>query len=323
MKQVPYKGDENFVELTGVIKNLPDYVKYVMLPHPRPLITFDLVSYRKKKDLEDEFEFDENRIILFDDEQFHQDFQNGDRVRIRGELQSRNFTRDNHEVDDLVKMAVKNYIDIMGEIPGIKPPKPKIRQPIDWKKILQLGLLPSIPDDSMFLGDNSKEKSKERQYVYQIDSNGDIFKSTEHVTYEVVVRKYEKLEDELEPLIGDKNKVVLEGLITRNPFFDMLGNENKVAFSSINVRTKSRFFDDRAFYNNVISWAKIAEEVFANIKEGDYVKVIGRLQSRTYNKEVTKRWTTIHGNKKKKKMELELLTREVSASKIMKCFQKK
>lgn len=318
IQKTKYKKDENFVELTGEIKNLPDYYKYI----PRPLVSFDLMSQRKRKYEDEEIKFDENRIILFDDEDFLDKFQNGDRIKIKGEIQSRNFTRDNHEVDELLRSAVKNYIEIFDGYPTEKEPRPRFRQVILWEKLLQMGLIPTIPDDSMYLEDGSKSKSKDKPFVYRVDENGEVYKETQHVAYEVVVKKYEKLEDEVDALEGDKNKVVLVGKVTQQPYFDYLGNEDKVSFCSFKICTKSSFFEDRVFYNNVITWSKIAEEAFENIVESEYIKIVGRLQSRVHQKELVKRWKTPSGKRKKKALTIDLITREISASKLFKCIKR-
>lgn len=315
IQTITYKEDENFVELSGVIKNLPDYCKYI----PRPLIAFDLVSQRKRKTEEEEIRYDTNRIIVFDDEGFTDRYKEGDYIRVKGELQSRNFTRDNHEVEEMLSLAVKNYIEIFDEYPTDKDPKGKIRQKIAWSKLLSMGLIPSVPEDSMYLEDGTKSKSKDVPFVYRVDENGEVYKETEHVAYEVVAKKYELYDVELGPLEGDKNKVVLVGRVTKQPYFDYLGNETKVPFCSFNMCTKSKFFDDRVFYNNVITWSKLAEEAFENIQRDSVVKIVGRLQSRGYQKELVKRWKTPNGKRKKKDIVLDLVTREVSASKIFLC----
>ncbi|QST02985.1 single-stranded DNA-binding protein (plasmid) [Pontibacillus sp. ALD_SL1] len=316
MKEIEYKRDENFVDITGTIQNLPDYCKYI----PRPLIAFDLVSYRKRKSEEDEWKTDENRIVLFDEETFHEEYENGDRIRVKGELQSRNYTRDNHEVENLIVMAVQNYIEIREEVPALKQPTGRKRQPIDWSKLLDIGFIPSVPEDSMYKEDGRKEKTQESPYVYRVDANGDVFKETEHVAYEVIAKSIERLDEEKDPLYGDRNKVVLCGKVMRSPYYDYLGQENKVAFLSFNLKTKSSFFEDRVFYNNIIAWGDLAVTSFESMAKHDIVRVSGRLQSREYNKTVTKRWVTEHNNKKKKKIDLTLMTREVSASKIEKCI---
>lgn len=318
MKEIMYRSDENFIDITGTISNLPDYCKYI----PRPLISFDITSKRKRKSLDHPWVHDLNRIVLFDDEEFHTTFTDGDRIRVKGEIQSRNYTRDNHEVDDMILMAVANYIEIWNEFPSAKEPKGKIRQPIDWSKLMNVGLLPEVPSDSMYQADGTKDKNPDAPFIYRIDDNGEVFKETEHVAYEIVATKVERLEEPMDELVGDKNKVVTVGKLTRNPNFNYLGTTTKVPFFSFNLRTKSRFFEERVFYNNVISWSTLAEDAFENIKINDYVKVVGRLQSREYTKEITRRWVTPSGNKKKKKVELTLLTREISASKIEKCVMK-
>lgn len=315
IQNIKYKKDENFIELTGVIKNMPDYCKYI----PRPLVSFDLTSQRRRRNEREEIKYDENRIIIFDDEEFLENFKDGDRIKIKGELQSRNYTRDTHEVDELIKIAVKNYIELFDEFPTEKEPKPRIKQVISWPKLLQMGMIPTVPEDSMYLEDGSKNKSKEAPFVYRVDENGEVYKETQHVTYEVVAKKYEKIEEEVDPLIGDKNKAILVGKVTQQPYFDYLGTENKVSFCSFKVCTKSSFFEERVFYNNIISWSNIAEEAFENINADEYVKVVGRLQSRIHQKELIRRWKTPSGKRKKKVLEIELVTREISASKLFKC----
>ena len=57
---------------------------------------------------------------------------------------------------------------------------------------------------------------------------------------------------------------------------------------------------------------------FEEVKEGNIVFIKGRLQSRDYIKKVVKRWTTPGGNRKKKEIELPLITREISISYIEK-----
>lgn len=315
-----YKKDENFVDITGVIDRLPQLVKYSTgNGRPRPIIQFDLISQRERKSLDEEIKFDTNRIILFDHENFPNDFKNGDAVRIKGVLQSRNYTLDFHLVDQYVIDAVRNYTDVFGEVPTIGVPEKGKRKPIDWKKLLSIGFIKKVPEDSIYTEDNTKEKTSERIYLYRADENGDVFKETEHVAFEIISNKSEPLTEPIDELLGDKNKVVLTGKIITRPNFDMLGTDKKVSFCNFKIRTQSHFFGDkRAFHNNIISWAHFAEEAFAEFQAGDIIKVIGRLQSRTFEKEVTYKYLTEHGNKKKKKKVKPITTHEVSVSKFMK-----
>lgn len=324
MLDFTYKKDENFVEITGVIEKLPPLVKYSTgNGSVRPIVQFDLLSQRERKNEEEEIRTDINRIILFDYETFTTDFQNGDHIRIKGVLQSRNYTLDFHLVEQYVKDAVRNYTDVFGEVPTTKVAERGKRQPIDWQKLLSIGFIKKVPDDSMYNDQNEKEKTAERIYLYRADENGDVFKETEHVAYEIISNKVERYE-EFDALEGDKNKVVLTGKIISRPHFDMLGNEVKTSFCSFKIRTQSRFFGDkRAFHNNVISWAHFAEEAFSTFQVGDIVKVVGRLQSRSFEKEVRYKYLTVHGNKKTKKKNKVITTHEVSVSKFMKTTTKK
>lgn len=325
MNTFKYKKDENFVDITGVIQKLPPFIKYSTGNGAvRPIIQFDLVSQRERKSLDEEIHFDTNRIILFDYENFANDFKEGDHIRVKGVLQSRNYTLDFHLAEQYVIDAVRNYTDVFGEAPAIKEIRKGKREPIDWQKLLSIGFIKKVPDDSMFIEDNSKSKSSERSYLYRVDENGDVFKETEHVAFEIISDKVEVVTEEVDELAGDKNKVILVGKIISRPYFDMLGQGTKVPFCSFKVRTQSRFFGDkRAFHNNVISWSHFAEEAFANFQVGDIIKVVGRLQSRTFDKEVTYKYLTEHGNKKKKKVNKAITTHEVSTSKFMMAVKEK
>lgn len=324
LKKVPFKKEENFVDITGTIKNIGE-LRYVKLPHLRPLISFEIDSFRKRKSVDDEWVTDTNKVVLFDDESFLDNYKEGERVRIKGEVQSRNYTREENIMQELLPIAVKNCVEFFEEYPSLNKPVGKMKQPVHWQTLVDHGLLPEnkVPEDSMYLIDGTKQKTSERKYVYRVDENGDLSKETEHVTYEILVRKYERLEEAIHPIRGDKNKVVLCGPATKEPRFDLLGKNNSVPFSSFTIKTKSRILDGKIFYNNVISWANLAEDIFSDVKRDTIVHVVGRLQSRTYEKELTKRWKTPSGNKKKKSKVFEFTTYEVSASKVNLCFKKK
>ena len=172
--------------------------------------------------------------------------------------------------------------------------------------------------------DENGQKNREAQFVYRVDVNGDVFKETQHVSYEVVAVSYEKIEEEVDPIKGDFNKATLLGRITKDPFFDFIGKETPIPFCSLNIGTKSSFFEEeRMFFNNVITWSKLAETIFENFQKDDYIKIVGRLQSRNFEKEFVKRWKTPSGKRKKKSKIFTLTTREISATKSHKVFFEK
>lgn len=312
MKNIKVKGFQNSIELTGTIERMDEYIKYI----PNPMVSFELSSLRKRKSIEEDWVSDNNRIIVFDNETVLQDFKLNDRVHIKGELQSRNYTRDHYDVDEQIQNAVDIYTQLYNEAPAKKQPKGRVRQPIDWSKLLELSLIGEVPADSMFKEDGSKDKNPESPYVYRVDENFEVYKETEHVAYEVIAFEVTLLEEEADPIFGDTNRITIVGKITRDPSFDVLG----VPFSNSNVQTQLKYFKDqeRVAYANFIAWSQAAEELFSSIKRGDFIKIVGRLQSRTYTKLVVKRWKTPSGRRKKKEMEKTLITREISASKLYK-----
>ncbi|MFP3725686.1 single-stranded DNA-binding protein [Priestia filamentosa] len=324
MKERVYKKDINRVEVSGEVQNLPEFVRYIQTTEGiRPLISFDLICYRNRKSEEDEWKTDELKMVLFDNEAFLQEVKEGDRYSFVCELQSRNYNRVNEEMDELFALAVENYHAITGEYPCESQPTFKKKEVIDWRKLIQFTLIPDAPEDSMYDRDMVKGKSQETPFIYLVNVDGEVTKESQHVTYELVaIEEPVKLEEELHPLNGDINRVKMAGRVTRDPFFNFLGQENPVAFVNFNVGTKSAFFSEHMFFNNAIAWAKNAEKVFENVKEGDYVFFKGRLQSRPYIKKFRKRWTTPGGNKKKKDIEVPLKTREVSISYIEKLVKK-
>lgn len=312
MKNIKVKGFQNSLELTGTIEKVDEYVRYI----PSPMIGFDLLSYRRRKSEEADYIADNIRIIVFDNENFLQEFGPGMRVHVKGEWQSRNFTRDYYDVDEQIQNAVDMYVQLFNEFPSKKQPKGRIRQPLDWSKLLKLSLLAGVPEDSMFKEDGSKEKTEDSQYVYRVDENGEVFKETEHVSYEVIAHSVTPVEEDMDPLLGDVNRITIIGKTTRPPSFDVLG----VPFSNFNVQTHLKYFKDqeRVAYANIIVWGESAEDVFGNVQKTDLVKIVGRIQSRTYTKIEIKRWKTPSGRRKKKEIERPLITREISASKIYK-----
>lgn len=312
MKTIKAKGFENRVELSGVIRKMDEYIRYI----PAPMVSFELDSLRKRRTEEDELVYDLNRVIVFDDESFLEHYATGDRVRIKGELQSRNYTRDHYEVDEAVQNAVDIYVEVYENAPCKKQPKGRVRQPIDWSKLMEMKLLGQVPSDSMRKEDGTKEKTEESPYVYRVDENHQVYKETEHTAYEVIAFEVAR-EEEPEPgLAGDVNRVTLTGRLTKDPNFDILG----VPFANSTVQTRLHYFKDkeRVAYLNFIAWSHTAEEVFNELKRGDKVRLSGRLQSRTYTKTLTLRWKTPAGNNKKKNVERTFLTREISVSKIFK-----
>ena len=314
MKESIYKKDMNHVEITGEIHNLPEYVRYV----PRPLISFDVNCYRKRRNVEDEYKFDELKVVIFDDETFLKEAKEGDRFHFIGELQSRNYNRVNEEMDEMYTFAVQNYFTFKNEYPTENQPIGKKKEVIQWSKLMELGLIPEVPDDSMYDEFMNKEKTQETPFIYRVDENGEVTKETQHVTYEILVKKYEKIEEILDPLEGDVNRVKMAGRVTRNPFFNFLGQTKPVAFVNFNIGMKSEVFPEHMFFPHAIAWGKTAEDIFSEVHEEDYVMFKGRLQSRNYVKKFVKRWVTPGGNKKKKDIEIPLKTREVSISYIEK-----
>ncbi|WP_336770313.1 single-stranded DNA-binding protein [Bacillus bombysepticus] len=308
-----YNIDRNYVVVSGTVGELPEVCTYL----PRPLVSFDLQCFRKKKASEDEAKSDIFRIVMFDCEDLIDDVKEGDRILVKGELQTRNYMRPFTVTEEYVINAVRNYYEVFDEIPSQKPVEGRKRAPISFKKLFEQDFIPRLPQDSMFNEEDIKEKTEDRYYIYTVDENGDVYKEIEQVAYEILTSKYELLEEPT-PTKGDVNFVELLGTPIPPYNFTFRGEENPVPFLSFKVKTKSRFFkeEDRFFYTPIICWSQLAESNSELIEENKLVHIKGRLQTRTFEREIRVKWITEFGNIKKAKKPIEHIVREVSASKI-------
>lgn len=316
MNIIPYRKDNNYVILSGTVDGLGEN-SLTYTQEGKAITTFDLKTYRRRRSENEEYQHDLIRVILFDDEEFVDKTANGERVLVKAELQSRNYTRPFDVTEEYVKSAIATYIEVFEKIPAQVKPESGKRVPISFKMLFDEDWIPRLPQDSMYMEDDTKNKSKERNYLYTIDENGDIYKETEHTTYELLVNYYEKLEEPLHPTKGDLNHVDLVGDIIPPINYNFLGDKG-IPFFQCKVKTKSKFFEeaDRYFFNILIAWDKLADEAYENINENSRVHVKGRLQSRTFEKLEKRKWITEHGNLKKDKVAVEVIIREISSSTI-------
>ncbi|MBO1514351.1 single-stranded DNA-binding protein [Metabacillus bambusae] len=300
--------NKNKITLTGTIMNMANFCKYI----PNPIVTFDLQVFRRKKKNEIEPKFDLVPIVVFNDEEFHKKFKNGDRLKVIGELQSRNYTIDNYAVNEQLENAVTNYVDLFENVPSRQVPMNKKREMVEWSHLIDTGLIPTIPKDSLFLENGQKSSESKDKYVYRIDKDMILYKETQHVAYEVIIDKgYEKLEVPLNIDKGDLNIAELTGRVTKKNSYK---NRSNYYSTSINVETKSTILPNRTFYSNAFIWEYEKLSKSKEIQVNDRISLKGRLQSRDYTKEISIRKKTLSGNKKKLIILKTFTTREISIS---------
>lgn len=311
MREIEYTVKFAKIHITGVIANKDEEMKYL----PRPLFCCDLISNRKRKNEDQLLVADVNRLVVFDDEKFIDEYEEGDEVEIIGEVQSRNWTDSRHKYDELLKTAVENYMILEDDkLPSVTKPERGRRELIDWGKLLKHKLIDFVPDDSMYLEDMSKQKNEEKKFMYRVDENGEVFKETQHVAYEILVSECRKIDPPKNELIGHINKYTGIVKVTRDPYYN-IGNNN-IPFCSFNIQAESSLFPDRHFYLNVICWDKLADEV-ANVVVGTELKITGRLQTRDFIKKVVLKKKTSSNKTKKTTIEVPKKAVELSASSVM------
>lgn len=300
----------NYVVVSGTIHNLPDVPRYT----PRPLVTFDLSCYRRRKSVDEKWVIDEMRMVLFDDEDFLRNAKEGERFKFIGEMQSRNYTVPHPNLDETIQYAVEAYHEIEGKLPTEIEPIGKKKEPIDWRLLDKYNLIPEFPEDSMYDRDMNKNKRPEKNYVYLVNEDGVVTKESQHVRYEILIKSYEKLDEPLHELKGDINKVEMKGRVTNTPFFNLLGKG--IPFVNFNIGTKSEILEGYMFFNNAIAWGNRAVFIFENVKQNHFVHIKGRLQSHRYTKTLRMKKETASGKIRTKKKDIELLTHEISLSYI-------
>lgn len=348
MKEIKAKPFKNKITITGEIYKMDEYINYI----PYPLVGFDIRSHRPSKGtpidvnptesskanelpltLENENDsadttnnqnFDEIRIIRFHDETLLDDYQIGDRVRIKGELQSRNYATLHPLTDDLIQNAVELYTNFFeeGALPCEKQPTSRIKQPILWEKLFQYNLIDEIPADSLIREDGLKEKTETQIYTYKVDENGEVTKETENTAFEVIAHTVEKLNEPLDLEQGDENHVVYHGRVSRSPVFDII---DTTPFSKLTVQSFVNYFqpeEKRFVFFNFFVWGKNAEIILNDLEIGDMVRFTGRLQSKVIERTLRLKKKNAAGKTKRKKITINESVREVSIEKMAKISQK-
>lgn len=351
MKTIKTKPFKNKVTLTGEIYKMDEYINYI----PYPLVGFDIRSFRPTKEdsalleqqdnitldelplaqagaIDPEIEqektnsqaYDEIRIIRFHDETLLDDYEIGDRVRIQGELQSRNYATLHPLTDDLIQNAVELYTNFFEEglLPCEKQPTSRIKQPILWEKLFQYNLIDEIPADSLIRKDGTKEKTETQIYTYKVDENGEVTKETENTAFEVIAHTVEKLDESLDVVKGDENHVVYHGRVSRSPLFDIIDAN---PFAKLTVQSFVNYFqpDEKRFvFFNFFVWGKNAEIILNNLEIGDMVRFTGRLQSKVIERTLRLKKKNAAGKTKRKKVVINESVREVSIEKMAKIIQK-
>jgi single-strand DNA-binding protein len=84
------------------------------------------------------------------------------------------------------------------------------------------------------------------------------------------------------------NKVILMGRLTRDPEVRYTQSNNTLV-ASFSIAVNRRFIkqgeERQADFINIVAWSKLGEFCSKYFKKGQQVGVVGRLQTRTYDKE--------------------------------------
>lgn len=92
------------------------------------------------------------------------------------------------------------------------------------------------------------------------------------------------------------NKVMLIGNLTRDP--ELRQTKSGINVSSFSIATNRKWTakdgtkQEEVEFHNIVAWAKTAELITQYMKKGSGIFIEGRLQTRTYEKDGIKRYST-------------------------------
>ncbi|MFC5701350.1 single-stranded DNA-binding protein [Cohnella faecalis] len=292
MEANPQNSFINHVELTGTLLHIPIQPKMTTVP----IYNMSFQTIRPKGII------DQLDLVLFGNDQFHKQFKIGDRIRLEGFIQSNNYDKKGYKVEPLHQAAVENYYELFGEYPSDIVPTYNKTSIINWNKLLNAGLVPAIPDDSMYVSQSIKRRGADMKSVYSLNEHRTVTKSTFHINYQVVIQQYRHEDQPPHPLKGDLNRVHMQGKVDQVLYYNPAYGPRKVPFLSLRVFVNA--YGVQSFIH-VVCWNQLAQS-HQSLKKGDIVWLKGYLQSREYDKDVR----TTNGKEK----QVTAITREVNAT---------
>jgi hypothetical protein len=297
----------NDVHLIGRVTKKDEFVNFIPFPVfgieievPKP--SFETVPYHffipEKTEPTD---FSTFRVIFLKNESIITDLEIGDKIMIKGELQSRNFNQQHPMTDDLLQSLVDIYTNLHNSSPTDKEPTQFKREPIVWKKMLNLSILEEIPNDSCLDIDNKLISEPNKPYTYKVDRNGVVTKETKETIVEVVSFDYKKIEEFPET---DHSSILISGRIADHPQFEI---EDNNIYLELKVQTFQKSFepDEKRFaFARIRILGLEAQEIFNSYKKNDYIHLHGTFVSELYNLSFKIKKITSGNKTKKKKIEL-------------------
>lgn len=297
--KLPYIPDQNIALLTGRVASEPS-IRYVG-DDGLDICEFILDSKRETGRRDEESELTSNvfNVVIKGNgaEEWSQQLREGLHVRIQGLFQSRPYRR---RIEDRVLSEIAEIYVLSYQEAPVKKPKSKKDQPVDWGKLIDSGLLLDIPEDDI--------SQPEGTYRYFVSNTGKVFKETRHIRYEVLVKSIQVIDP---PASGvDENRIILVGEVLPKPRITYVSDQ-QIPLCQLMIVTK-RKEDDRTDLVHCIRWGDMGEKIAKDYADGGRAKILGRLQSRYYEKEITMR-----RGKKKAQRTVQQIAYEVSISKIL------
>lgn len=304
MEKLPYIPDQNIVSISGSIITDPQ-VRYVG-SDGLELCEFVISTSRKpsKSAESDEPITDVFNVIIKGDgaEAWSQQLREGLHVRIHGLFQSRPYRRSipDRALTEIAEIFIMGNLD--RHAPVARPEHDRL-QPLDWKKLLDSGLLSEVPADDESEGGN---------FRYMCTPTGEVLKESRHIRYEILVGSIEVIDPPEDGV--DENRIVLVGKIKFVPRISYVTEQQVPLCQFAVVAERPNGLTDLI---HCIRWGADAERIAQEIGPGERVKVSGRLQSRAYEKEIK-----VGTGKKRRKKTIQRLAYEVSVAKLLPVAEK-
>lgn len=211
------------------------------------------------------------------------DFYIGSRIRVKGYLISKNFSK-TEEKKDIMNLCnrYKNVHD--GERPllyvgdkvfvdketGIDYEK----NYIDWNLLLAEGLLDNIPEE---------EEQELGKVEYFFIEDGRVFRQEHKTNYIIIAKEIEAIDGFLDPNKGDENSIELVGT-TKDVYVNELDGYH---FGHLCLISKSEDMTRNSYIHVVLKAKNL--EVLNTISVDDFVKIKGKIKHRVIEKSFTKK----------------------------------
>jgi hypothetical protein len=282
----------NRIELVGVLTYVPG----------QPMQTGKrLIHSMKMEAKRPNGAVDELDLVWFDRKDVP--YKAGDSVRLEGAVISSVYDRKGYNVDKLYQSAVEHYYNLFREYPTTRVPVSGKGEIIDWDKLVNRGLIPFMPHDTLFQSQGNKLRSEDAEYLYEVNEHLTVTKKSPHTACQVMVTAMQPVKADDNRVLRGVNQVHIQGHINKVISYFPEHGARKIPYLNLGITVNAHGFKS---YLHLTCWGEIAKRN-ADLIVGEFVQIRGHLHKRFYNVNVMK---------KRKEQQYTNFTREIYVNEL-------